>query len=97
MTEALEFGKYIVLSTCHIPEGLNEVLSSDGTTQDEYGYWIYVPLDNYGEDEYGCDDGEDENYEFLNPLFDLARRCECHYIRLDSDGPIVDGLEVYSW
>jgi hypothetical protein len=93
----LEIEKYIVISTCHIPEALNEVLSSDGTTQDEYGHWLYVPEYNYGEVEDGYDGDNLEDYKFLNPLFDLARKHGCVHIRLDSDGPEVEGLEVYSW
>ena len=90
MTDDLEFGKYIVLSTSHIPEDTADRLTWDGSTSDEYGWWLYVPEENNDEN-----DGPD--YMALNPLFDLARKHGCFYIRLDSDGPVVAGLEVYSW
>ena len=80
-------------STAHISWDGVEVLETGvheiaAAYSDEFGWWIYVSHDP--EDVYDAVEG-------LPQIMHHARGLGCRYVRLDRDGPIIDGLQVWDW
>jgi len=90
----LEIIKILVISTCHISKQDSGVLTqqSNPLLADSfyYGWYVFIP-----------DEGEDEEHlklvPSLRPVFELARKNDCKYIRLDQDGDEVEELPRYDW
>lgn len=86
----LEITKMLTISTAHISEETNQLLLDEEVDVtcfglDEYGWLIlsYGPEENLPEDLAACLKFADDH--------------GCAWLRLDSDGMIVDGLEVFDW
>lgn len=95
-----EIHKTLVLSTLHVPEELiaraqvNRALRSSRLIwmDTDYG-WILGPIDiKEWEDE-----AASEDYREIWPMIDLAKRLGAHWIRLDTDGPVIEGLPAWDW
>ena len=87
----LEFEKNLVVSTCHITEDEMNILSSGETSlvcyDTEYFALIYVAGDSVG----------NEFTPEFKALINLAKKNGCQYLKIDRDGPILEGFETYDW
>lgn len=85
----LEITKMLTISTAHITEETNRLLC-DGEVEAAYyaldGGWLVLS--------YGPDDSVPKD---LEACLALAEENGCEWLRLDRDGQIVDGLEVFDW
>lgn len=98
----IEIEKTLVVSTGHITEEDMEKL--DGEADDdshesllarvyEEGIIVFV-----GTEEDMAKRAEDRGFgEGLQKVLVLARNKGCHYLRLDCDGPILEGYKTYDW
>jgi len=92
---SLEIHKTLVISTVHIEESDLDVIANDLISYelDEYGWLIYVNLEHANDilfTEYAVSDA-------LISAIKLAQNNDCLYLRLDRDGPEVDGLSKFDW
>lgn len=91
-----EIQRVLVLSTGHIREQDERFLRNhDGAyyiIPYEYGYFVWVPseLEN-------LEDAMGEVPPKIGELIKLAFEENCQWLRLDSDGMIVEGLEEFDW
>lgn len=101
--KSLEINRELVLSTSHVQEATMDWLrESDGRiTPDGYEDFDRPAGDSV---EYGalvfCMYDDDETAAMpadLGPLVRLARDNDCKWLRLDCDGPVVDGLPAWEW
>lgn len=99
---------YLCLSTAHITEKDNTLLSSLKSDLDtfcairivphDYGYFIHVP--NYNSDAYEemikelLDFGLSESFILLHKY---AKVNNCMWINLDRDGETIDYLQTFEW
>lgn len=79
-------------STLHVCEATRALLADEPerwTMHGPYGVLVHVP--NAG------DEGDEErgHPEDLRAVIDRARALGCHFVMLDADGPMVDGLTIY--
>jgi hypothetical protein len=104
MDKEMFIGKFMDLSTSHITEDVDKILSNKSSDSQwrsllviydfEYGYWIHVP-----------DDGETfnsiiENASLPDCLFYVLQKAYdngCLFIKLDSDGVEHEDLRKYDW
>lgn len=90
-----EIHKILVVSTAHISEETNNILENDlnvGFTT--YGHFLWNFLHNRAEqDEIILEEWPEE----IGDIFKLARKRNCAYILIDSDGPIYEELKEYDW
>jgi hypothetical protein len=113
MNQPMEFQRVLVLSTAHLPQWIAEGLDgmSGGQVSEEvadklagvsfdrleYGYLVYVSYSG-SDGRRRDDDGLDAQHpEEMRPAMKLARAHDCDYIRYDSDGPKIAGLQVWDW
>lgn len=91
----LEFEKNLIVSTGHITESEMNKLGSGETSlacyENEYFTLVYV-----GEIHVGNPPGDDMTPE-LKKLINLARKNGCQYLKLNRDGPVLEGLKTYDW
>lgn len=89
-TPKYEIHKTLCVSTGHLPREEADKLTARGleVTQDSYGYELYCSPD----DEFGND-----YHPNVSALMKLAKEQECDYVRFDSDGPVLEGFEVFEW
>lgn len=98
----LEIEKYLVVSTGHIAEGDMERLdeeADDGSGASliamvyEEGILVFV-----GTEEDMAERAESRGFgEGLQKILSLARKNDCQYLKLDRDGPILEGYDFYDW
>ena len=89
-----DISRMITISTCHIDEytatrmNINKsVYSATVYRKDEYGWFVYI---NEGFE-------EEDNPECLKACMRFAKKNECEWLCLDSDGPVMKDLPVYEW
>jgi len=72
--------------------------SSEGIIDDQYGYFIHVPLDEPTDFLDTIKSAKQAGYsEALCNLMELARRNDCKYLQLDRDGVEYDDLPKHNW
>lgn len=87
-----EIGKYLCLSTGHIPKRTARLLEHPRTQHKhpmlswEYGWWIWAGPER-----------EPTVCPTLNQLLNLAESLGCQWLRLDRDGPERDDLPQFVW
>lgn len=90
-----EVMRVLVLSIAHVQQHTMELIESEGadtaTAVSRYGVFKHVP-----DKEYERECLEDEPKE-LRAIYAYCRTHGFEWIRLDSDGPTVEGLPVYEW
>lgn len=94
MTETLETPKMLVLSTAHISESTNSML-----TITDVGYW---PISGgpYGDYGWFLNAGETTLKEVpddLKACMQFARKNGCDYLLLDRDADTTEELPTYEW
>lgn len=85
---------FLDLSTAHLPEHLCQNLggySSIRAWETEYGWFMWAPGDIDDDPDY--DDVPDE----VRAIWRFARAHGCHYVLLDRDAEILDGLPSWDW
>ena len=102
MMTKLEIEKYLVVSTGHITEEDMDRLdeeADDGSGESlvvlvyDEGVIVFV-----GTKEDMAKRAENRGFgEGLQKMLSLARKNDCQHLRLDSDGPTLEGYEVYDW
>ena len=93
-----EIEKTLVLSTRHITLKDSRLLGSYGlgnTIVDEYpyGWWIHVSDDRVSR----VAVRRDGFSRAFRDLIELAHVKRCGRLRLDQDGPVMDGLATFNW
>ena len=89
--------KYLDISTAHISEKINDILSKNINNglypliilDTEHGYFINVP--------YNLDELEREFPGDLISCLGLAQKHGCRWLMLDCDAEVVDELEQFYW
>jgi len=95
----MEISTMLTINSAHITKETADILADHNAAAgwtmmlavydfDEYGWMIYVS------DSDGAEDGMPED---LAACVELAQDKGCDWLRLDSDGEIVDELPVYEW
>lgn len=89
--------KYLDISTAHISEKTNDILSKNVNNgsypliilDTEYGYFINVP--------YNLDELERELPNDVISCLGFAQKHDCRWLMLDCDAEVIDELETYDW
>jgi hypothetical protein len=91
----MEITKALCLSTAHISELTNDKL---------HRQYLRLPLTKWHHPEYGwfisTHNAMEQEANIPRDLFLLLCRAimeDCTFLRLDRDGPIVEGIETYEW
>jgi hypothetical protein len=98
----LETAVVVTASTAHV---LKEEANPDDPTTlygrsiwpSEYGFFVYIGLDNPDDSWPNLDDYPDEPSEGLLAVIALARASGATWLRLDQDGPVLDNIPSYDW
>lgn len=98
----LEIQNYLVVSTAHITLTDMRRLSSGDTKRDSM---LILNSFDYGENIYTGDYkkpawkiAEAEGFgSGLQNMLKLALDNGCRYLKLDRDGPVVEGYKIYDW
>ncbi len=91
---------YLDLSTCHVQQSTMDWLQEAkpgfmSIANYDYGAFVTVPPTP---DELAEDFGHyDEMPEDLATVLMRAQEMGCYLVRLDADGPTLEGLPVYNW
>jgi hypothetical protein len=92
MSSELEIDKILTLSTAHISEETNRILTEDpdrfvfSVRANEYGYFLSTAAV-----------GQQTNPEDIQAIMAFAVSHGCSYVNLDRDGSVVPGLKEYDW
>lgn len=107
------FERILILSTGHLPKAEADLLEDGSCqpsrrklppglldyvvcAEDEYGWFVYVPHDD--EDslrDIAKPDGD--NMPVLARVLRHASRLGADWIKFDSDGPTLEGLDLFDW
>lgn len=82
----LEISKILTASTAHITPMMMATNPDLVHAQFDSGWILYVP-----------EGIEEDRQEPLQKLLSIAKEHSCQSILLDSDGPIIKGLETFVW
>lgn len=97
--DELEIHKLMVLSTAHITQEDDALLMEQDKSAEEigvyadaidHGYLITLGIVNVGVT-------DNVRTQSLIPIVTKAVAMGAKYIRLDPDGPIIEGLQRYNW
>lgn len=97
--QQLEIQRYLVVNISHInPRDMNRLKKGSDTSlilnEFEYGVSIYTG----DKREPAWKIAEDEVFSFgTQTMLKLALDNDCRYLKLDRDGPVVEGYAVYDW
>jgi hypothetical protein len=87
----MEITKALCLSTAHIKPETAKWLDGGSLPftvwRSDYGWFMYA----------GPDRDREGFPADLSACLDAAAEAECDFLRLDGDGPEVDGLETFEW
>jgi len=98
----LEIQRYLVVSAFHVSQDEMKFLeSAKSLVVDPYQFGVCLHLDSEGEiprciitsDPIASTDIS----ESLKLLMDLGIFMKCQYLKIDRDGPVVEGYETYEW
>lgn len=105
----LEITKILTISTAHLSERDDRLLQANNDPEvgswfqmsyqgdtDLVGYMVHVTCDDI-EEEYKVRLREEGWSPAIAAIQQFAKDHDCDYVRLDPDGPTVDGLETYEW
>lgn len=100
-TVKLEIEKTLVVSISHITAECSQWLH---TFKEDSPSFVVADNEYYYEISLSCYHTvrrtrtlDTEYLKCLGPILHLAAENDCHRLRLDRDGPIVEGLMVYEW
>ena len=92
----MEITKMLTISTAHVSNETAELLDIDDILgvvlypKDDYGWFIHI-------DEDFMNDYEDEIPKELFKLMKFTKDIGCDWLCLDSDGEVLEYLDVYEW
>lgn len=98
----LEIQRYLTVSTAHITEEDMKRLNLRKATSDtililnsfDYGVSVYVG----SHEEPAWETAKTEGFSSgLQNMLKLALDNDCRYLKLDCDGPTVEGYKTYNW
>lgn len=93
-----EIQKYLVVSTAHAsPDDMERLKGPSRLSVDQYesGTCIHIP----GGEEYDllAEMATEEFSDSLIVMAQLAKTLGCQFLKLDEDGPVMDGYPVHDW
>lgn len=88
--------KMLVTSTAHLTDEYK--VERSGYIYIYIYIYIYYEMDGYGWLVYCCNepDGSRLN-EGAEVIMEIARSQGCTWVKFDSDGPELDGIQTYDW